>query len=123
MWRGLERTVEFVEDEESVTTLRAELLHATLIVDALFGTGLARTVREPWAEVIRAVNLSGRPVLAVDLPSGLDANSGAVLGVAVRATTTVSFIARKSGFDHGAGPEHCGRILVAEIGIPRFLLE
>jgi NAD(P)H-hydrate epimerase len=98
-------------------------LQTPLVIDALFGTGLARTLREPWAEVVRAVNASGRPVLAVDLPSGLDANTGAVLGAAIRAGTTVTFVARKPGFDHGEGPEHCGRVLVAEIGIPRNLLE
>jgi NAD(P)H-hydrate epimerase len=72
--------------------------------------------------VIRLVNAAGRPVLAVDLPSGLDADTGEVLGEAVRATVTVTFVARKPGFSRGRGPELCGRIVVAEIGIPRPLL-
>jgi len=123
LWRGLGRELEFVEEAATLARLRHDLARAPLIVDALFGTGLARTLREPWAEVVRAVNASERPVLAVDLPSGLDANSGAILGVAVHATTTVTFVGRKTGFERGAGPEHCGRVLVAEIGIPRTLLE
>ena len=66
---------------------------------------------------------AGAPVLAVDLPSGLDANTGEVLGAAVRADVTVTFIARKPGFAAGAGPALVGDVRVAEIGIPRFLIE
>ena len=123
LWRAPGREIERLEKPQEVEFLRQVLARAPLIVDALFGTGLARALGEPWAETIRAVNQCGRPVLAVDLPSGLDANTGAVLGEAVEATVTVTLAAKKVGMERGEGPARCGRVVVAEIGIPRFLLE
>lgn len=79
-----------------------------VLVDALLGTGLGGAVREPYAQAIRLINASALPVLAVDIPSGLQADSGAVLGVAVRAELTVTFIALKLGLLTGEGPELCG---------------
>jgi NAD(P)H-hydrate epimerase len=98
------------------------LKDAPLIVDALFGTGLSRTIEDPFRAVIEAANDVDTPKLAVDIPSGLDANTGDVLGVCIRAESTVTFIAEKPGFHRGAGPTFCGQVLVAEIGIPRNLL-
>jgi len=123
LWRGLGRTIDVVETPSEVAELSTPLARAALLVDALFGTGLARELAEPWRGVIGLVNAARRPVLAVDLPSGLDADTGAVLGAAVRATLTVTFVARKPGLSRGSGPELSGRIVVAEIGIPRALLE
>jgi NAD(P)H-hydrate epimerase len=74
-------------------------------------------------EVIEAMNASGRPILALDLPSGLDADSGEPLGVAVRAEETVTFVAPKLGFDRPGARAFTGRVTVAEIGAPRALLE
>lgn len=91
---------------------------AALVVDAIFGTGLAREVREPYRGAIRAINESGRPVVAVDLPSGLDANSGRPLGLAVRATLTVTMVAPKLGFYLADGPAHVGEVRVVGIGAP-----
>ncbi len=119
LWRGLGEAVEVVANEREAVDLPG----APLVVDALFGTGLTRELGPPWSSAIDAANASGAPILAVDLPSGLDANTGEVLGTAIRAATTVSFVARKPGFAIGAGPELCGRVVVAEIGIPRFLIE
>jgi NAD(P)H-hydrate epimerase len=123
LWRALGREIERMETPQEVEFLRAVLARAPLVVDALFGTGLARPLGEPWVEAIRAVNTCGRPVLSIDLPSGLDANTGAVLGEAVEATVTVTLAAKKHGMERGEGPARCGRVVVAEIGIPRFLLE
>lgn len=123
LWRGLGRSVSLVENEAGARQLAEELGTVPLAVDALFGTGLVRELEEPWRSAIRALNASGRPVLAVDLPSGLDADTGAVHGAAVRATLTVTFVAQKLGMLAGRGPELCGRVVVAEIGIPRPLLE
>jgi NAD(P)H-hydrate epimerase len=95
----------------------ALLERAELVVDALLGTGLARAVGAPFAEVIGAVNSSGRPVLALDVPSGLDADSGQVLGVAVRATLTITFVGLKPGFFLGAGPEHVGRLVCDDLDV------
>ncbi len=93
-----------------------------LIVDAMFGTGLAGEVREPFLSAIRAVNAAGRPVLAIDIPSGLDANTGLVLGECVWATRTVTFALPKIGFTQNSGPEMAGEVVVADIGVPSELL-
>ncbi len=115
--------LEFLEREEEIASLSSVLGSSALVVDALFGTGLSRPLAGLPAALIDALNQARRPVLAVDLPSGLDADTGEVLGRAVRADVTVTFVARKRGFGVGRGPELCGRVRVAEIGIPRYLLE
>ncbi|WP_061237439.1 NAD(P)H-hydrate dehydratase [Ectopseudomonas composti] len=83
---------------------------AGVVVDALLGTGLSGAVREPYAQAIRMLNQSALPVLAVDIPSGLHADTGARLGVAVRADLTMTFIALKLGLLTGVGPELCGEL-------------
>lgn len=96
----------------------AALGGADLIVDALFGTGLDRPVAGEWAQAIAAINAQPRPVLALDLPSGLHGGRGAVLGQAVRAQLTVSFIAHKSGLFTGAGPACRGELRLAGLDVP-----
>ena len=91
---------------------------ADVIVDALFGIGLARDVAGEWRHAIEAINVSGRPVMAIDIPSGLNADTGAVMGTAVRARITVSFIGLKVGLYTAAGREHAGEILFDDLGVP-----
>src|SRR5262245_38697753 len=123
LWRGLGREVDVLESTPDARSLAARLAASSLVVDALFGTGLTRPLAQPYPSVIRALDASRRPVLAVDVPSGLDADTGEVLGAAVRADVTVTFVAAKPGFTRGSGPELCGRVVVAEIGIPRAWIE
>jgi NAD(P)H-hydrate epimerase len=95
-----------------------------LVIDALFGTGLHRPLEGAAAEAVVALNRSGTPVLAVDVPSGLDADTGAVLGVAVRAARTVTFACRKPGHLIEPGRTLCGLVEIADIGIaPEILTE
>jgi len=89
-----------------------------LVVDALFGTGLSRPVLPPFRTAIEAMNAAGAPVVAVDLPSGLDANTGRILGVAVRAAVTATMVAPKTGFTLGEGPRLVGEVVVVDIGVP-----
>jgi NAD(P)H-hydrate epimerase len=94
------------------------LEHAEVIVDALFGTGLDREVAGGDAAVIRAINSTAAGVLAVDIPSGLHADSGAVLGSAVEADVTVSFIGLKRGLFTGSGPAFCGSVIFDDLDTP-----
>jgi NAD(P)H-hydrate epimerase len=109
---------EFIAAGGSLEHWSPALLEADVIVDAIFGTGLAREVGGQAADVLHAINASRRPVVAVDMPSGLDADTGAVLGVAVRADATVTFIARKLGCYLGSGPELCGHVVFDGLGVP-----
>jgi NAD(P)H-hydrate epimerase len=89
-----------------------------VIVDALLGTGLGRPVEGPWAEAIAAVNAARAPCLALDIPSGLHADTGAVLGTAVRADATITFIGLKQGLFTGAGPDCRGAVHFSALGVP-----
>lgn len=89
-----------------------------LIVDCLLGTGVRGSVRSPFDAAIAAVNASQAAVLAVDVPSGLDCETGEPCGSCVRAARTVTFVARKRGFSSDAAQEFLGDVTVAHIGIP-----
>ena len=95
---------------------------ATVIVDALFGTGLNSTLAPLYAAVVEAVNSSGKPIVAVDIPSGVDASTGRICGTAVNAILTVTFAAAKLGHCLYPGASHCGELMVTDIGIPPELL-
>jgi len=96
----------------------ALLRGADVIVDALLGSGLHSAVRADYGQAIDAINTSGLPVLALDLPSGLDGDSGAVLGTAVRANCTITFVGNKIGLYLGAGPEYAGAVTLADLQLP-----
>jgi NAD(P)H-hydrate epimerase len=103
--------------------LAAELAAAEWVVDALFGTGLTGPVRAPLDRVIAAINGGKARVLAVDIPSGLDADTGQPLGPCVRAEHTVTFAALKKGFAVPAAQAWLGQVHLVDIGLPRVLLE
>lgn len=89
-----------------------------LIVDALFGTGLERPLEGVARELVESVNAARRPMLALDLPSGLHADTGRVLGVAVHADITLTFIGLKAGLFTGQGREYSGMILLDDLDVP-----
>jgi hydroxyethylthiazole kinase-like uncharacterized protein yjeF len=94
-----------------------------LIIDALFGAGLNRTVKGEPHEMIEAINANGATVLSVDLPSGINGTSAAVMGIAVRATETVTFFRRKPAHLLLPGRLYCGRVRLTDIGIDQRVLD
>lgn len=91
---------------------------AAVVVDALFGIGLEGQVRARQRRIIRTMNARSRSIVSLDIPSGLDSDTGRVLGEAVRADVTVTFGVPKRGLFVGDGPVRCGRLRVLDIGIP-----
>lgn len=96
---------------------------AGVIVDAILGTGFHGDVRAPLAGLIGRINGFGRPVVAIDIPSGLDCDSGAPSNATIRAESTVTFVARKAGFAAVGAAAFTGRIHVVDIGAPRALID
>src|SRR5579883_2671197 len=98
------------------------LSDADVVIDALFGSGLDRPVEERTRALIEAMNAQSAPVVAVDLPSGINGSSGAVMGAAVKAAQTVTFFRKKTGHLLLPGRLYCGAVTVADIGIPASVL-
>jgi NAD(P)H-hydrate epimerase len=96
---------------------------ADLVVDALLGTGLKGSVRAGYATAIAAINQHASPVLAVDIPSGLCSDTGQVLGAAVEATHTVTFIGCKQGLLTGQGPAYTGQLHFTELSVPKAVYQ
>ncbi len=94
-----------------------QIANAEIIVDALLGTGLQGAVREDAANLIREINASGRPVLALDVPSGLDSDTGTPLGDTVRADCTITFVGLKTGLFVGDGPQFAGSVCFDDLAI------
>ncbi len=116
--RALGVAVNFVTGEAQLAELAAALREATLAVDGLYGTGLDRPVEGLPARVVASLGACAAPVVALDLPSGIDADTGAVLGVAVRATLTVTFAVHKRGLHQHPGVDFAGEVVLASIGVP-----
>jgi len=114
--------VQELSDIVMIKNLAKELYGYDVIIDALFGTGLSGEVREPFKTLINTTNDLRIPIISADIPSGLDANTGEVLGSAVRATKTVTFAVSKKGFYLNEGPSHTGEIIITDISIPKELV-
>jgi NAD(P)H-hydrate epimerase len=106
-------------DAETIARQRADL-----IVDAIFGTGLTEPPRDPFGDIARAVGKISAPILAIDIPSGLDCDTGQPLGAGcIEAKRTVTFVAEKIGFGNPGARQYLGEVIVADIGCPRELIE
>ncbi|HVS35397.1 MAG TPA: NAD(P)H-hydrate epimerase [Gemmataceae bacterium] len=103
--------------------LRDELAKAEWLVDALFGSGLQGPVRPPFDRIIEAINASGARVLAVDIPSGLDADKGEPMGPTIRALHTATIAAMKQGFARPEAAAWLGQVHVIDMGAPRRAVE
>jgi NAD(P)H-hydrate epimerase len=90
---------------------------ANMIIDAIFGTGLIGTLRNEYKQLIESINELGCPILSVDIPSGMDCDTGLSLGAAIKANCTVTFVAVKKGFVFENARPHTGEIFIASIGV------
>ncbi len=95
----------------------AQLEQSDIVIDALLGTGINSSIRSEFASIIDALNASPVPVVSVDVPSGLDANTGQSLGRCVQAEITITFVGIKPGLTTGAGKQSCGRLVFEDLGI------
>jgi hydroxyethylthiazole kinase-like uncharacterized protein yjeF len=111
---GAVRTIECAEDVAEALAAPP----APVVIDALFGIGLDRPLAGLAREVVESLVASDAEIVAVDVPSGLDCDTGEILGAAVVATVTVTFVATKVGFALRSGPRCCGRVIVEAIGFP-----
>jgi hydroxyethylthiazole kinase-like uncharacterized protein yjeF len=98
-------------------------IDAGIIVDALLGTGVDRPLQGIWRSAVEVMNATTAPVLAVDVPSGVQADTGTVEGMAIKADQTVTFIGRKAGLYTGAAADHCGNITFADLGVPGDIIK
>ena len=104
--------------ESNLNLVKRKISKYEFIIDALLGVGLSGEVRGIFRDLIELINSSRAFILAVDIPSGLDATTGKVLGCCVNADKTVTFVAKKRGMVIGDGPKYCGRVVVRDLGIP-----
>ncbi len=98
-----------------------KLKKADVIVDAIFGVGLNREVGEPFKSIINLINKSKKKVISIDVPSGLDATTGKLWGACVKADRTITFSCAKKGFYINSGRQYTGKVIIADIGIPKKL--
>ena len=97
---------------------KGTLPEADVVVDALLGTGLDRPLSGDWLKIVQMLNAGDTPVLSLDIPSGLNADTGAEMGAAVRAQATITFVGLKAGMFTGAGPGCCGLLRFEDLGVP-----
>ncbi len=114
---GLGGTI-YQASEVTSRRLKSSLERADVVVDALFGTGLSAPLRAPARDWVKAANRAGKPIVAVDIPSGIDGDTGQVMGDAIQADLTVTFACPKRGHFLVPGMDHRGDLVVADIGIP-----
>ncbi|PUA31409.1 MAG: NAD(P)H-hydrate epimerase [Candidatus Terraquivivens tikiterensis] len=117
---SMKATVDIViaKDAATLESLADKVKNSDAVVDGIFGTGIKGEVREPWLTAIEQINKLGRYVVAIDVPSGLDPDTGSVAGAAVKANTTITFHRPKPGLMTEEGRALSGKLLVSSIGIP-----
>ncbi len=114
--------ISVLDDDEKLQKLREDIKSANVIVDAILGTGITRSVSEYIKEVFEIVNNSGKKVISVDIPSGIGADNGEVFNAAIKAQKTITFQFPKIGCVLFPGAEYTGELLVKDIGIPEEVI-
>ncbi len=106
-----------LKEDDVPARVKAFTADTDMIIDGLFGTGLSGPLRDDYIQLIESINTCDCPILAVDIPSGMDCDNGRPLGAAVRASCTVTFVAVKKGFVSECAASYTGEIFVASIGV------
>jgi NAD(P)H-hydrate epimerase len=112
-----------LQSPAQLRTIETRITQASVIIDALLGIGVQGPMRPLYADLIALMNQAKKPIVSVDVPSGLDAETGQPHGIAVKASLTVTFGLPKHGLFLAQGPEHVGELVVDDIGIPHSLLQ
>jgi NAD(P)H-hydrate epimerase len=108
----------YLTDDDIAKKIETFATDSNMLVDSIFGTGLSGQLKEPYRRLIESMNACSCPILAVDIPSGLDCDTGEPLGAAINASYTVTFVAVKKGFtSKSSAARYTGEIFVASIGI------
>jgi len=108
----------FKIDAENFIFYKNKIKNYDLVVDAIFGIGLKGEILGLFKEVIAAINSSAKYVVSIDIPSGLDADKGRILGACIKADKTITFLAIKKGMLINEGPKYSGKIIVKDLGFP-----
>jgi len=120
--KALNCEVAEIADEKSQKYFYDILPNSDILVDAIFGVGLKGQIKGIASDIISAMNKSNKPIVSIDVPSGLDSTTGEICGFCVKSTLTVSFTLAKRGFFLKNGPEYIGELSVIDIGIPKELV-
>jgi len=123
IWRKMGQKIYSLHHGDGINIVRLILMNTDLIVDAIYGTGFRGKMAEKVGRVVEVLNGSGKPIVAVDIPSGLEADTGRVNGPCIRATNTVTFALPKLGLILEPGADYAGELHVADISIPSVLIE
>jgi len=123
IWQKMGQKIYSVQHGDGINIVRLILMNTDLIVDAIYGTGFRGKVNEKVGRIIEVLNGSGKPIIAVDIPTGLEADSGRVKGPCIQAVRTVTFGLPKLGLILEPGVDYTGKLHIADISIPAHLVE
>ncbi|APC79873.1 NAD(P)H-hydrate dehydratase [Clostridium botulinum] len=121
--KNMNLNIKTIRDYEDLDYLRESIMKSDMVLDAIFGIGLSRKIEGIYKDTISVINENSKSTLAIDVPSGLNANTGEIEGVCIEANTTVSFEMYKEGFLTYYRDKYLGNIIIESIGIPREVLD
>jgi len=114
--KNLKADITYIKGEKELTALKEDLQNSDLVLDALFGIGLKRNIEGIYFDIIKIMNDSSKQIIAIDIPSGINGDTGEVMGIAVKAVKTITFHAVKKGLMNCE--DYAGKIILEDIGIP-----
>lgn len=123
MLKNLSVDIFFIKDYEEIKVLCNALLQWDVVIDALFGTGLSRNIEGVYKAVINTINEEAKYIISIDVPSGLNSDTGEIMGISIISNKTVTLEAYKLGFLNYMADKYTGTVVVENIGVPEFILE